>query len=75
MFIRLFVNYDDIEKYNNGEEIIATDLDGKSSIFNYNHNVQDVLINTTEIVEKQIHQSRGFVHGDFNKFIIKKEQD
>jgi hypothetical protein len=72
MNVHLFVKYEDIEKYNNGEEIIATDLSGKSTIFKFNDIVLPVSVPSTEIIEKQEVVTTGFSKGTFNKYIIKR---
>jgi hypothetical protein len=72
MNVHLFVKYEDIEKYNNGEEIIATDLSGKSTIFKFNDIVLPVSVPSPEIIEKQEVVTTGFSKGTFNKYIIKR---
>jgi hypothetical protein len=72
MTVQLFVKYEDIERYNNGEEIIATDQSGKSAIFRHGDNVQSVNVPSTEINRREDVVTSGFVKGTFNKFFIRR---
>lgn len=73
MLVNLFVKYEDIEKYNEGKQIEATDLEGKGIVFRASNNVLPVSIDSIEILDKISHVSRGMVRGTFNKYIIQKE--
>lgn len=72
MEVQLFVKYEDIKKYNNGEEIFATDLQGKGAIFKVGDNILQVNIPSNEIIYREDVVTTGFVSGIFNKYIIKK---
>lgn len=72
MNIHLFVKYEDIEKYNNGEEIVATDLSGKSIIFKHRDIILPVDVDASEVIRREDLVSRGMTQGTFNKYIIKK---
>lgn len=72
MLVHLFVKFDDIEKYNNGEEITATDQSGKSVIFRHHDNLVSVSVPSTEIIEKVDIVSMGMARGNFNRFTIKR---
>jgi hypothetical protein len=72
MTIQLFIKYEDIERYNNGEEIIATDQSGKSAIFKHGDNVQSANVPSTEIIGREDVVTNGFVKGTFNKFTVRR---
>ena len=73
MLVNLYVEIVDIEKYNNGEKILATDINGKSVIFkSHMDNVISTNIDSTEIIEIKKRNVQGFVKGEFNEFYIQK---
>lgn len=73
MYIELYVKYDDIEKYNSGQGITATDKDGASVVLKTNKsNICKVFVNVTDILGKDDYVSTGFTNGTFNDFTIQK---
>lgn len=72
MRIDLFIKWEDIEKYEHGEEVYATDLRGKSAIFNHNDRVLPVSISSRDIIRREDILVNGFVSGKFDKYIIQK---
>lgn len=70
---KLFMKYEDLTRYHDGEKIEVTDSEGKSVIFRHGTTVIEMQIPSTHIIEKVDYVSRGFVNGTFNKFIIQNK--
>lgn len=72
MLVNLFVRVDDIDKYDEGEKIVAADINGKSVIFKSHVDTVSVGIDSKEIVEINKKEFHGFVNGVFNEYYIQK---
>jgi len=72
ILVNLFVRYEDLDKYERGEQIEATDGSGKSAIFKHHEKILSVGISSRDIIGREDVVTRGFVSGTFDKYLIQK---
>lgn len=72
MLLKLFIRYNDLQKYHAGEQIEAAVKDSTNVIFRHSEVVVEVLVDSHEVIGREDYISRGMQSGTFNKFLIKK---
>ncbi|AEO93549.1 gp290 [Bacillus phage G] len=78
MLVNLYIMYEDMEKYLNGEVIEASDKEGKYQILQAKSyesgKVASVSVDLREIIKHEEVEVKGFINGTFNKFYIQRKE-